>query len=616
MFDYGPMHRLTRSLVIGALIGFLAVDSAFADSPSVTAVLSNSRGGVGEIVQLQIRVSGSDAAKVPENILVDGLEIHLTGTSRQFEMHNFTTTSSVIYNYTILPLKAGAFKIPPQTIRIGSNSLRTPELTLDVLGSPGGSARSGTSGQGASAKIAFAELIVTKKTAYIGEMIPVEIRLGFDPRVHPKLAEGPEVTGQGFTTQKLQQPQQNLETIGGRTYDVLTFRTAIAAARTGKFEIGPAQASAVVVIPRRQNSTRPRSPLDLFNMDDPFADSFFSDPFGSFGQQEKVTIKSEPVTLDVKPLPPNAPPNFSGAVGNFAMAAEASPKNVQVGDPITITATISGRGNFDRMNAPALEDERGWHKYPPSSKFKQNDDIGISGGKSFEIVLSPNENKSAIPPLAFSYFDPIKENYVTTRSEPIPIQVQGGAAPAPTVAAAPPPAATPGPVAAKPSPKPQDILYQLPDRGRLQSFTPLYERPVFWMAQTVPLIALLGFVGWKIRRAKIDNREARRITALQQESAELLRRLRRRELSPQEYFSDASRAVRVKTALAKNVDPNVVDAETAAAAFELGENEREQLRHLFQRSDELRYSGRPNGSGTVLGKDRQQVLELIESLRV
>jgi len=351
-------------------------------------------------------------------------------------------------------------------------------------------------------------------------------------------------------------------------------------------------------------------------MDDPFADPFFSDPFGSFGQQEKITIKSEPTTLEIKPLPPNAPATFSGAVGNFAMTAAANPKSVQMGDPITVTATISGRGNFDRMNAPVLEDDRGWHKYPPSSKFKQDDDVGISGAKNFEMVLSPNEKKSAIPPLTFSYFDPIKENYVTARSEPIPIQVQGGIAPAPTAATPPPASATPALVAAKPSPKPQDILYQLADRGRLQSFTPLYARPVFWTAQIVPLIALLGFVGWKIRRAKIDNREARRIATLQQESAELLRRLRRSELSPQEYFSDASRAVRVKTALAKNVDPNAVDAETAAAAFELDENSREQLRRLFQRSDELRYSGRPNGAGTILREDRQQVLELIESLRV
>src|SRR5216684_2842786 len=151
--------RIRIGILVGALIAFAGSHFALADSPSVTAVLSNSQAAVGESVQLQIRVSGSGSAKVPENIAVDGLEIHPTGTSRQFEMHNFTTTSSVIYNYTILPLRAGAFKIPPQTIRIGSNSLRTPELTLNVVSSPGGSTRSGPGAQSASAKIAFAELI-------------------------------------------------------------------------------------------------------------------------------------------------------------------------------------------------------------------------------------------------------------------------------------------------------------------------------------------------------------------------------------------------------------------------------------------------------------------------
>src|SRR5258708_39623791 len=125
------------------------------------------------------------------------------------------------------------------------------------------------------------------------------------------------------------------------------------------------------------------------------------------------------------------------------MAVDAKPKNVQVGDPITVTSTITGRGNFDRMNAPALDDEHGWHKYPASSKFKQDDDVGISGEKTFEMVLAPNEKKSAVPPLVFAYFDPVKENYATLRSDPVPIQVEGGTAQAPGVAAAPAAPATP-----------------------------------------------------------------------------------------------------------------------------------------------------------------------------
>src|SRR5437764_7679206 len=613
-----------RRILFLTPIVIAAMQSSFAASPSITAVLSDSQPVVGQMVQLEIKVNGANSANVPDTISIDGLEIHQTGTSRQFEMHNFDVTSSVTYNYTILPLKAGHFKIPPQTVRVGSDSLRTPELVLNVAqgsrgsGTSAGSAQSGQSTVGS--KIAFAELVVAKKDAYVGEMVPAVIRLGFDPRAHGRLEEGPELSGQGFTTQKLQQPRENLETIGGRTYQVYSFKTAIAAARPGKFEIGPVTAKAAIVLPRRPSTsprTRPRAPFDLFNLDDPFSDPFFSDPFGSTGERTELPIQSETAALNVKPLPPNPPPNFSGAIGNFTMTADAKPKTVQVGDPITVTSTIAGRGNFDRMNGPALEDERGWHKYPPSSKFKQDDDVGMSGQKTFEMVIAPNEKKSAVPPLVFAYFDPIKEQYATLRSEPVSIQVEGSAAPAPTAAAAPStaaPSATAATAAATPAAKPQDILYQMNDLGRVRSFAPIYEQRFFWVVQFAPLLLLFAFMGWKIRQAKIDNRDARRVAALQHESAELLRKLRRSELSPQEYFSNASRVVRVNTALARNISPNAVDAETAANAFGLSENERAQLRTLFERNDELRFSGGGNGAGKISNDERDEVLRLLESL--
>src|ERR1051325_7195091 len=110
---------------------------ARADSPSVTAVLSNSEVALGETVELQIKVTGPGDARPPEEISIDGLEIHSTGTSRQFEIHNFSTNSSVTYNYTILPLRAGRFTIPPQIIRAGGQVLKTPELALNVADTAG-----------------------------------------------------------------------------------------------------------------------------------------------------------------------------------------------------------------------------------------------------------------------------------------------------------------------------------------------------------------------------------------------------------------------------------------------------------------------------------------------
>ncbi len=610
-----------------AFAAIAAAQFARADSPSVTAVLSNSEAVVGETVELQIKVTGPGDARPPEEISIDGLEIHGTGTSRQFEIHNFNTNSSVTYNYTVLPLRAGRFTIPPQIVRAGGKLLRSPELILNVADSSGGSSsarpsRGRQSQPTRAGDLLFAELIVPKKIAYVGEIVPVQIRMGFDPRVRPRLIEPPEITGQGFTAQKLQQSGQSSETINGRPYDVVTYKTAIAAARAGKFELGPVKAKAQVIIPRARSAprSRSRSPFDLFDLDDPFSDPFFSNPFAQVGERREVEIKSDSVALEVKPLPPNAPPSFSGAIGNFVMTTDANPKSVQVGDPITVTSAISGRGNFDRVNPPVLEDDRGWHKYPPSSKFKQDDEVGISGTKTFETVLSPNEKKQTVPLLAFSYFDPAKEQYVTLRSDPIAIAVQGEAAATQNVAASQP--ASPSPaiaVAPQGTQKPQDILYQLTDRpATAESFTPLYTRPVFWTAQLVPFLALIGFAGWKIRRARIDNREARRISALQHEAAELMHKLRRNAASPREYYAEASRVVRVKAALASGgggVDPNVVDAETAADTFKLNNESRDQLRRLFEQSDEWQYSGAHNGPATISPENRREVLELIENLK-
>src|SRR6266536_1487209 len=181
-------------ILLAVFVAVALAQFARADSPSVTAVLSNSETVVGETVELQIKVTGPGDAQPPEEISIDGLEIHATGQSRQFEIHNFSTSSSVTYNYTILPLRAGRFTIPPQTVRAGGSLLRTPELTLNVADSPGrpSAARPnrGTQSQSVRAsELVFAELVVPKKTAYVGEVVPVQIRMGFDPRVRPRLIE-------------------------------------------------------------------------------------------------------------------------------------------------------------------------------------------------------------------------------------------------------------------------------------------------------------------------------------------------------------------------------------------------------------------------------------------
>jgi hypothetical protein len=609
-----------RHAIFAAALAFLAVRPAVAASADVTAVLSNSNTAVGQRVQLQIKVTGTASARPPGGIAVDGLDIRFSGQSQLLEGRNFQFTYSYIYNYTVMPLKAGTFKIPPQIVEAGGSTMRTPELTLHVAAdsSTAQSPQSKNSSAIDLSKIAFAELTLSKTTAHVGEMIPAVLRIGVNVRTPVEsLGNPPEITGQGFTAQKARDPRQTIETIGGRTYQVFTFKTALSPARSGKIEVGPVQVNAIVRIPRPTSRSQ-TMPRDLFDQNDPFMDNFFRDPLFTPSTPQEVKIKSEAVMLEVKSLPPGAPPEFGGAVGNFVLSNEVKPKTAQVGDPFTVTATITGRGNFDRVTAPAFEDEHGWHKYPPSADFKQDDDIGISGTKKFETVLSANERKDKIPAQLFSYFDPAKEQYVTLRTEPIPVKVEGGAAPRPTTA----PATTQAPAttsSASPAPRPaaqQEILHQLTELPKeTESFTPLFARRSFWLAQLIPLVALLGFIAWKIRVAHLNNRELQRREALQHEAAALQRSLRREDVSPAEYFSKASRAVQLKTALVRNVDPAAVDADIAASTFGMDEATRTRLRRLFEKSDEARYSGGGNGIRLLPAETRNEVLELIDNLR-
>jgi hypothetical protein len=317
---------LGLALLVTILVGL--AENTRAEQPKITAALSSSETTLGQPVQLQIKISGSTGGRPPSSIDVDGLDIRYSGQSQMIEGRNFSFSYSFVYSYTVMPERTGTFKIPPQRIVTGSDTLTTRALTLRVTGSQN-SAGSASGGAVATNRIGFVELLVAKKDAYVGEVVPAEIRLAVNTRTPlESLGSGASITGQGFTTQTMPDPRQTIETIKGNTYQVFTFKTAIAAARPGKIDIGPVEITLGVRIPQpRRNSMGPR---DLF--DDPFFDNFFNDPAFAPSIPREMTLKSEPTTLQVKALPPHAPADFSGAIGNFSLATEAKPKKAQIGD--------------------------------------------------------------------------------------------------------------------------------------------------------------------------------------------------------------------------------------------------------------------------------------------
>ena len=120
-------------------------------------------------------------------------------------------------------------------------------------------------------------------------------------------------------------------------------------------------------------------------------------------------METEAINLNIKPLPTaDKPQSFSGAVGSFEAVVEASPSEVRVGEPVTLTYRVSGSGSFDRIQAPALDGANDFKVYPPKIDFQPGSSV-----KSFEYLVIPQrEGTGELLEVPFSYFDPEKGTYV------------------------------------------------------------------------------------------------------------------------------------------------------------------------------------------------------------
>lgn len=589
------------------LLCFLATvggRSAWAQSVSVRATLTRDTVAVGELVQFQIQCNGTSEVTQPPPIAVDGLSIQYLGPFSQTQIINFNVTRSVAHTYQVQPQRAGEFTIPAIEVELGGQRFRTAPLKLKVVaGNPGNQANPGNQGAGATPldKIAFAEIVLPKKTAYVGEALPSEIRLYVDARVPRQLESMPQFEGEGFTKTKLQEPRQEVVRKDEREYVVYAFRTAITPSKAGRITIGPAEFNFIAQIPRAQRN-RQRSIFDMFEE---------MTGGGTFAANQRMTSKAEAVELEVKPLPVQGrPADFSGAVGEFQFAAEGSPREVKVGDPVTMRMRVSGHGNFDRVTAPAMTDATGWRSYPASGSFAPEDDIATSGTKTFEMAVIPETAQTALPEFQFSYFDPTAEKYVTRKSAPTPLLVTGAAPPPPPPV---PQSANNSPETPPdvkpPAPKATDILGQHYELGAVQeSFEPLWKRRSFLLAQAVPLLLLVGLIGWRLLRRSETDRER---SALLREKNEALRRLRG-ETSHAEFFDAAARVIQLETALANGHAPGSVDASAACRTRKLEAETEEAVAEIFNARAELLYAGNGGGDGRISTSERDRVLATIE----
>ena len=79
------------------------------------------------------------------------------------------------------------------------------------------------------------------------------------------------------------------------------------------------------------------------------------DPFFGQNRLERRVIRTEPLSVTVKPLPPfDGKGQFSGLVGAFQIQSQVDKTTLNVGESATLSVTVSGTGNIMDAAAPEI----------------------------------------------------------------------------------------------------------------------------------------------------------------------------------------------------------------------------------------------------------------------
>jgi len=483
------------------LIIFLLLHALSANAQRAVANLDRTTVAVGEGVGFSIACENFQPLRLPSLPTIPGLRISNSGSGRSFQLGGGQQISTLTYNFLITANKTGTYTIPGVSIQSNSGLFKTQSLKLRVVKADSPDNKSQLS------DYAFIRLIPSKDKAYVGEPIPIEIQLF--------LQNGrfnmPELTAEGFNLREYPEPQSSRAQKGNAIYQVRTFQTVAIPVKAGNLKIGPVKMDVVLKI--RQNQRR-RSP--------------FNDPFEGLltrYQDVPAKIEAKAQNITVRPLPTEGQPdNFNGAVGEFSMSAKASTLEVTVGDPVTINIELSGIGTIESLNFPKPE----WpdfKSYEPTILSKKTDPLGLSGLKTFEQVIIPeNETIKEIPSLKIPYFDPKSESYKVLSQGPFALKVNPSSKPDSIQNTS--IAKTDSSDLENEKPQLADILWIKYEAGTLGNATPFVLRPAFWLLQSIPLLFLIGTLILRHKRNLFaNNPKLRRQLQVEQITSKTLTKL-------------------------------------------------------------------------------------------
>ncbi|MFO1462199.1 MAG: BatD family protein [bacterium] len=441
-------NRLKMLLLVLAVALGGTARSLHAAEPTVHVEVDQDEVSMDDTFTMTVEIRGGSAMTTPDIPPLGNFDVVGRSTANAVEIINGEMSVSKTFTYVLSPRHVGEFNIGPVKVYIEGREYSAGPVRVKVTDSGGGGRGPQTyspqapnfpsmpqmppmpnfpsmpgfpsfpmPGQGqippsppGGAEKSYGDTFLTaetdRKEAYVGQQILFTFRLYSSVSIQGAQLSLPEF--KDFFTEELVKERKYETQLNGRRYAVNEWRFAIFPTKAGTLQTG---------------ETRVKGNVPVRIQNDPFNDPFFQ----GFAMTTKPRTFSAPsVELKVKELP-TPPQDFTGLVGNFAMASTLSKDTVNLGESTNLKVEISGKGNIREANLPELQELDYFKVYPSKPEVSLDRSLtGLSGKKTFEYALvADRPGSTSVPALEFSYFNPDTATFEKLSTAPLTVHILG-----------------------------------------------------------------------------------------------------------------------------------------------------------------------------------------------
>lgn len=365
--------------------------------------VSPGAGTVEDIFEMEIAVYGDPTGSAGDPKFEESphFTVNSIGESVKHLIVNGDATSVRTYRYQLIPklsLKPGTYTGPKSYFELRGRRVYLSQPKIDITST-------GSRLSAADLNIEFTQR-VTNPTPYFGEQVLYEATV---ISKHPgRNANLSEIEYDGFWSESFEDQAQVAKELPGGA-KLYTLRTALFPVRSGEIRLPERALTIELQIQRPVPRRRGYDPLF----------GHFPDVFDRFYQAVSKRLVAEPITVNVRPLPP-APAGSQSyiPVGMVSIASAVDKKLVPLGEGVTMTIDFYGNANLRPLTLPehvlekARQDFKIYEDEPVIERFIERGQIFFR--KKFTLALVPKRSgKLALPKFDIAIFDPKAEQYTT-----------------------------------------------------------------------------------------------------------------------------------------------------------------------------------------------------------